>query len=427
MVVHDEIPDLPGRFADTVQVIRSRQGVVAWLFEDRSLEAVDVSFAFGAGAALDPPGRSGAARMVGAMMTFGAGPFDAATFQGKLAGAGIRFAHSVDHDHLRGRVHCPVSATGEAFRLLGLRLREPRFDPLDIDRARQGLRTRMESAQTRADIQADLAFRERAFRGHCYGRDRDGTLLEIDRIEPDDVADLHKRIVAHHGRVVTVVGAIDAATLEAALDEAFADLAGGRPVAVGPIAFQGLGEEVVVPMDVDRASIVFGRPAIAVDDPDWPIASLVSRGLGGQSPSGHLRRVLGGGGDPAIDIRCRLETSSGASTLIGTATVARSEADEAVRSIRNGMRRLADDGSEGCAAALADFKSAVSHRADGTAGALVEHLTWAQSRGMDPGWLDDCRRKRDEASASDLRRVTERLVGDGSVLVTVATPCEAWG
>lgn len=268
MVVHDEIPELPGRYADTVQVIRSRKGVVACLFEDRSLDQVDVSFAFGAGAALDPPGRSGAARMVGAMMTFGAGPFDAAAFQGRLACRDIRLAHAVDHDQLRGHVRCPLSGTGEAFHLLGLRLREPRFDPLDIDRVRRDLRTGIASAQTRADVQADLAFRERAFRGHSYGRDRDGNLLEIDRIGPDDVADLHRRIVAHHGLVVTVVGAIDAATLETALDEAFADLTAGRPVPVGPIAVQGLGEEVVVPMDVDRASIVFGRPAIAVDDPD---------------------------------------------------------------------------------------------------------------------------------------------------------------
>ncbi len=114
-------------------------GVEAWLVEDHSNPMIAVSIAFRGGAALDPPGKEGLARMTASLIDEGAGDLDSQAFQLRLEELSITLQFDAGRDTFGGTLRTLSANRAEAFELLKLALTAPRFDPEPIERMRRQL------------------------------------------------------------------------------------------------------------------------------------------------------------------------------------------------------------------------------------------------------------------------------------------------
>ncbi|MGZ8371127.1 MAG: hypothetical protein ACXWVH_08745, partial [Caulobacteraceae bacterium] len=89
--------------AAAADVQRVRAGAVeAWLVEDHSNPLIAVQIAFRGGAATDPAGKEGLARMTAALLDEGAGDLDSRAFQNRLNERAIELSFSAGLDTLGG-------------------------------------------------------------------------------------------------------------------------------------------------------------------------------------------------------------------------------------------------------------------------------------------------------------------------------------
>jgi zinc protease len=275
--------------ASRVQKIVTSGGISAWLVEDYAVPLVAMNFSFEGGAAQDPVGKAGASTLLAGMLDEGAGDLDSEAFQRALDDHAIRLNFSADRDEFSGHLQTLSRHVDKAFELAALALNAPRFDPEPLERVRGQVNAMLRRESKDPDSMAAQAWRRAAWPDHPYARSSRGEPGEVDAVTCADLVALHRKLLARDVLKVAVVGAIDAASLAVKLDALFADLPEKAELAPVPaVEMAGLGQRVIVDLDVPQANIRFGRPGIARRDPDHITATVVNHILGGGSFTSRL-------------------------------------------------------------------------------------------------------------------------------------------
>ncbi len=207
-----------------VQRVVSPHGIEAWLVEDQSIPLIAMSFAFVGGVGQDPADKPGVANMLSGLLDEGAGDLDSQAYQTRLDDLSIGLSFDAGHDTFSGSLKTLTENRDEAARLLHLALTAPRFDQEPVERIRAQIMTGIRARERNPGEIASNALMTAVFPDHPYGRPTEGTLDSVAAITVDDLNAFRSRIFARDNLKVAVVGAIDAATLGAMLDEVFADL-----------------------------------------------------------------------------------------------------------------------------------------------------------------------------------------------------------
>ena len=126
---------LPARAIEVQRVI-SPGGIEAWLVEDHSNPIISLDLSFRGGAALDPAGKEGLAKLVSSLIDEGAGELDSQAFQGRLSDLSISLSFSTGRDTFGGEMMTLTETRETAFELLRLALAEARFDAEPMARIR---------------------------------------------------------------------------------------------------------------------------------------------------------------------------------------------------------------------------------------------------------------------------------------------------
>ncbi len=283
------IAEKSSRATHRVQRVVSPGGIEAWLVEEHAVPLVALEFAFLGGTAQDGAGKGGTATMLAGLLDEGAGPHDSAAFQQMLADRAIELRFYADRDTLRGSLKTLRRNADEAFDLLRLAVCEPRFDTDAIARVRAQVEAGLRHVLKDPDAISQEQFFRHAFPDHPYGRPPQGTLAEVPAITRDDVTAMRDATMARSNLFVTAVGAIDAQTLAARLDDVFGTLpatAGVMPPADMPPATAAA--PVVVDLDVPQSVIRFGGPGVARRDADYLPAYVLNHILGGGAFTSRL-------------------------------------------------------------------------------------------------------------------------------------------
>lgn len=413
---------IPGpAYADRVQRLRSPGGIEAWLIEDRALPILSAQFGFRGGAALDPEGRAGTARMLADLLAEGAGPLEGGAFRRALGDEAIQLSFAIGWDSLTGSLKTLSRNAGRAFDLLGLALREAHLAPPDVARIRAALASELRASLGRPDAVAGRAFNARGFGDHPYGRPVMGDLDTLERIERDDLAALRARLLTRGNLRIGVVGAIGAQELCDALDGAFSDLPDAEAEATPGTVLGGLGARVVARLDMPQSAIRFGRPGIPRHDPDFVAAQVVTHCLGGGNLFSRLFREVREKRGLCYSVWTALQAWDGACALVGATATRNDRAGETLAVIREEFLRLARDGLGADELERARGYLIGSHglRFD-TSAAIASLLLGLQLEGREPGWLDERNRRIAAVTEADAARAVGRLVGDGELLVAVA-------
>lgn len=326
-----------------IQQLKTPKGINVWLVESHQIPMVSVEVAFRAGSAFDPAGKFGLANFTASLMDEGAGKMNAQAFKEALDDIGARFGVSADTLDLSVNLNTLTEHKEEAFRLLGLAVREPRFDQDATDRVREAILTGLRRMEESPNAVAQKAFNTAVYGDHAYGHLTSGTPESVAVLTPADMRAFHAQNVNRANMVVSVVGDITPADAMKLVDSALADLTAGKArntVAKAP--------KPTVPVltkikkAVPQASIMMGHLGVSRDDPNYYSVLVMNELLGGGILTSRLFDVVREKNGLAYDVRSANVPLPHAGMFMASVQTDNAKAKKAVALMRSELKRIAD-------------------------------------------------------------------------------------
>ncbi|MHA1107484.1 MAG: M16 family metallopeptidase [Alphaproteobacteria bacterium] len=334
-----------GASAIEIEKVTSPGGLTAWLVQEHSVPVISFSFAFRAGAAMDPSGKEGLAEMVSSTLDEGAGDLKSQAFQSRLEDISASLRFSAGYDRFRGSLRTLSKNRDEAFRLLQLAITKPRFDAKPVDRIRAQIISGLRRDAQNPNWIAGNAWNRAVFPDHPYGRNSEGTPDTIATLTPDDLRGFVARHMARGNVVISAVGDITADELSRRLDQVFGALpakAKGVNIAETKSAVQG--KTIVIKRRIPQSVVVFGHGGIKRADPDWYAAYVMFRILGGGGFFSRLTEEVREKRGLAYSVYAYLYPFDRAGLIMGGVATANARVGESLKIIRAEWRRMAEKG-----------------------------------------------------------------------------------
>ncbi len=410
---------LPARAVSIERVI-SPLGIEVWLVRQATVPIFDLQFAFEGGSSQDPAGKPGIGKLAGLLLDEGAGDLDSKTFQERLEGSAIDLQFQTGRDATTGSLRSLNEHRDEAVELLRLALNAPRFDPPAVERIRGQLLSGLRRETTSPNDIASRKWWAAAFPGHPYGQQVNGTLESVPLITADDLRSYAKHVFARSNLKIAIVGDIDAATAGKIVDRVFGALPAQAELRPVPKADpQGLGQRIVVDLDVPQAVVTFGRVGISRKDPDFMAAYIVSYILGGGSMSSRLYSEVREKRGLAYSISDNLVWLKGTAVTLGGTATRSDKTSEALALIESETKRLAENGptEDEFNKAKSYLKGAYALGLD-TSNKIAGALVQIQIDDLGIDYMDKRNALIDAVTLEDTKRVAKRLF-EGKMLVTV--------
>jgi zinc protease len=410
--------------ATKIERVTTPGGIEIWLVRDATVPLIAVDFTFRGGSAQDPQNKAGVASMTAALLDEGAGELDDKAFHTRLERKAIELQFQASRDYLRGTLRTLKENRDEAFDLLRLALTAPRFDPGPVERIRSQTVSRLQRQSTNPNGISSRNWWGAAFPGHPYGHQTSGSLDSVPRIGIDDIKSYARRVLARDTLKIAVVGDIDAAGAGALIDRAFGALpAKGDLRPVANVAPQGLGQRIVIDLDVPQAVITFGGRGVVRSDPDFMAAYIVNHILGGGSFTSRLYREVREKRGLAYGVYDSLIWFQHAAVLLG-GTATRAEATrETIEVIENEFRLMAEKGptEEELAKAKTYLKGSFALGLD-TSSKIASQLVNMQVDNLGIDYIERRPALIDAVTLTDARRVAKRLFEPGLLVTVVGRP-----
>jgi zinc protease len=362
--------------------------------------------------------------MVSSLLDEGAGELDSRTFHERLEDKAIELSFRVGRDYFTGSLRMLNEHRNDAVELMRLALTAPRFDSKDVERIRGQILSTLQRDTTNPNVIASRRWWATAFPGHPYGREVNGTLESLPQVGVDDLRSYVKRVLARDGLKVAIVGNLDAKAAGALVDRMFGALpakAELRPVpAVDP---QGLGQRIVVDMDVPQTVITYGRRGVFRQDPDFMAAYVLEHILGGGTFSSRLYSEVREKRGLAYSINESLVWLKATALVIGGTATRADRTAETLKVVESETQRIADGGptEEELAKAKAYLKAAYALNLD-TSNKIAGALLQIQLDGLGIDYIDRRGALIDAVTMEDIKRVAQRLLTSGMLVTVVGRP-----
>jgi len=405
-----------------IQRVISPGGIEAWLIEEKAVPLIAMELSFEGGSAQDPAGKAGLSHFLSGMFDEGAGPYDAIAFQEAADEQAIVLRFSQSRDAVSASLKTLTRHREKAFELLRLALTEPRFEAEAIERVRAQITGGIKRGANDPNTQSSKAWFARAFEGHAYATPEQGLAEGVAAVTEDDLRAFHGRVIARSNLKISVVGAIDAATLAQELDGLFGKLpAHAALTPVPPAAPRGMGELKVIDLDIPQSTLRFGMPGLLRKDDDFIPASVMNHILGGGSFTSRIWQEVREKRGLAYSVNSGLYAFHRAGLFFGGTATKNERAAEALSVIRDEIARMASDGptEEELDKAKRYLIGSYALRFD-TSTKIASHLTSVQVDDLGIDYTDKRNSLFEAVTLEDTRRAARRLLAPGQMLVTVA-------
>ena len=417
----------PSHAAAKIQRLVSPGGIEAWFVQDATVPLIAMEYAFGGGAAQDPAGKSGVGNMVAGLLDEGSGDLDSKTFHERLERRAIELSFSSNRDQFRGSLRMLKDNKDEAFDLLHLALTAPRFDATDVERIRAQVLSGLRRETTNPTSLASRKFLEVAFGDHPYGRQANGTLESVPKIDVADLKDYVRRVIAKDTLRIAVVGDVDPETLGKLLDKTFGGLpAKASLTPVAEIEPAKPPQRAFIPLDVPQTVVTFGGPGIRRDDPKFMAAYVVNHILGGGGLSSRLYKEVRERRGLAYSIYQSLLWMDRSAIFIGNTGTRADRAGETVDAIEKEIRRMAEEGptQKELDEAKSYLKGSQMLALD-TSSKLAQALLQYQLDKLPIDYIEKRNAIVDAVTLDDAKKAAQRLWGQGLLTVIVGRAPQA--
>ena len=308
--------------------------------------------------------------------------------------------------------------------LLRLSLTAPRFETKDVERIRGQVLSGLQRDSTSPNAIASRRWWAAAFPGHPYGREVYGSLESVPGIGIDDLRAYVKRVLARDGLKIAIVGNLDAADAGALIDRMFGSLPAKADLQPVPMVNpRGIGQRIVVDLDVPQTVITFGRRGVFRQDPDFMAAYILDHILGGGSFSSRLYTEIREKRGLAYSINDNLVWLKATALMIGGTATRADRTAEALTVIESEIKRMADTGptEEELAKAKSYLKGAYALNLD-TSNKIAGALLQIQLDGLGIDYIDRRGALIDAVTLEDAKRVAQRLLKSGMLVTVVGRP-----
>ncbi len=412
---------LPARALPAIQEVTSPGGIHAWLVEDHRLPLFTLAFGFQGGVERDPADKQGLAVLTASLLAEGgAGPWDALTFQRRLANHGISFSVDAGRDAVRGVVRSPRDQRGVAVTMARLALTAPRLDPRDFERLRDRQKAAVRTLAGDTDWQARAVLLETVFPNHPYHQRSLGTEKTLNNLTLDDVRGLARGLTRAR-LVVTAAGALTPQELGKVVDQIFGALPAALPDrTLLPAVWPETPVAVEVPREGEQTRLMFALPLPRPTDPDWEAVEVANWILGGGGLTSRLAKAVREDAGLTYGIGTGLAPMELASFLMGKTIVSNAEAGRVQGTILDVWQRLRDEGpSQEDVARAQDYVIGALPLALTSTASLAEGMLELRLDHRPPDeWAQHLARLR-AVTLEDVRRVLDRWL-DPSRLTWVA-------
>jgi zinc protease len=349
---------LPASAGLNIQHWTLPQGGAVYFVENHDLPMLDISVDFSAGSARDGAASSGLAAMTNRLMTLGAGPWSEQQVAERLADAGANLSGRFDQD--RGgftlRTLSSMEERTTALAVLQAVLTQPRFDATVLARETQRAVASIQDASVKPEYQGAKAFQTAIYGAHPYALPEEGEIDTLVKLTAADLQAFHKKYYVASNMVIAIMGDMTRAEAEALAVKLATELPQGEaPPALPAVATLDKPVDIPISHHASQSHLFMGAPGLKRIDPDY-FPLLVGN------------YILGGGGFDSrmlIEIRQKRGLAYSAYSYfsplqelgpfqIGLQT-RRDATDEAVKVVRETLRRFIDEGPSD--AELAQAKS----------------------------------------------------------------------
>jgi zinc protease len=397
-------------------------GIVLLVSERRVLPIVAVSVYVRAGAVLDPPGAGGLAGLTASLLTRGSARRSAAEIDRAIESVGGSLSSGGGRDGAALSLGVLARDLPLGLDLLAEALTQPRFPEDEIRRKIGEIQAALQHAESDPASVAGRALAPLVYPGHPYALPASGTSASVGGLDRDQIVRFHRAHYRPDATIIAVVGDVAVAEVRAAL---LTRLGGWSPPSA-PLPSVPLAPSVVpavtraLTRELTQTTVYLGRPAIRQADPDYPALVVAAYVLGGGSTSRLYTRVREERG-LAYSVGAGVGASRhGASVTISLQTRNES-ADEAVRLVREEMRRLGETEVPTAELDLAKAYLVGSYvlRTD-TSSKVAVLIASLEELGLTLEYPQRYRERIAAVTAADVRRVAARyLAPDTYSLVTV--------
>jgi zinc protease len=407
--------------AAKVKPVDAIPGVVVWHSEDHTIPVIALSATFPAGSVYDPSGKSGMAALAAYCLNEGAGRLNSEAYQQELAAHGIKLEVLPAHDTLTIRLTTLSSNAKEAFRLLGMALSKPRFDPDAVTRVRLQMMQSLDIGREDPATVAERGFHSLYFGPYTYGRPIDGDTRGLASISAQDLRAFAKTHWVRGGLKVAVAGDVTPAVLTTLIQSAFGALPDATPV-LPPWPYRpGAPGLHILPMDVPQPAAVFGRAGPLRSDRDYIAAMIANYILGGAGSGSRLTRELRENRGLTYDIATDLVPYRRAGLIMGAVSTRKSAMRQTIAAVRETMRKFAADGptqqelNDAKLYLNGSFPLSFTSNAD-----IAAQLNTFQDMGLPLDYLDRRAALINAVSLNDVRAVARRLFDPAKLTIVVA-------
>ena len=417
----------PSQAAAKIQHLISPGGIEAWFVQDATVPLVAMEYSFSGGASQDPADKSGVGHMVANLLDEGSADLDSKTFHERLDRRAIELSFTSTRDNFRGSLRMLKDNTDEAFDLLRMALTSPHFESADVERVRAQILSGLRRDSSNPSALATRKFLEVTFGDHPYGRQANGSLESVPRIDAADMKDYVRRVLAKDTLRIAVVGDVDPATLGQLLDKTFGAVpAKASLTPVAEIEAAKPPQRAFIPLDVPQTVVTFGGPGIKRQDPNFMAGYVVNHILGGGTLSSRLYHEVREKRGLAYSVYQSLLWMRNSAIFIGNTGTRADRAGETVDAIDKEIRRMAADGptQQELDEAKSYLKGSQMLALD-TSSKLASALLQYQLDNLPIDYIEKRNGIVDAVTLEDARNAARRLWGQGLVTVIVGRAPQA--
>lgn len=284
-------------------------GLTIQQVERHHLPIVAVNVLFRASPWNETAEKAGLANLTGTMLTEGTASRTALEISGAIEYVGASLGVSTGRDFTTVSLSVLKKDVDRAFDVLSDVLLRPAFPDEELRRKKQLLTGALRQREEDPSFVAEDRFIREVFGSEPYGRQVEGSISSIEGLTRADLLEFYGRHYGPEKAVLTVVGDLTPAELDALLRKHFASWLEARREnsSSSPGAPRAAAEKsshpptgaarpgpkmVVVNRDITQANIVLGNAGLSRESPDYYAASIMNYILGGGGFASRLMLVV---------------------------------------------------------------------------------------------------------------------------------------
>lgn len=256
-------------------------GARVYFVASKDLPVLDVSVAFPAGSAYDPPEKAGVATLTRALLDGGAGGLDEEGLAERIADTAAQLSGTTDADRTAVSLRT-LSSPREREASLALManvLARPDFPAKVLERERARMIAGIRESDTRPDGIGARTFQRALYPNHPYGVSPRPE--SVSRIQRADLVEFHRKHYVASGAVVSLVGAVTRGEAERIADQLTSGLPRGDTPAVIAEPTMPVQARQDVANPATQSHVFVGMPSLKRGDPDFFALVLGNYILGG--------------------------------------------------------------------------------------------------------------------------------------------------